>query len=445
MFKLHQTQMDSILDEVGNVDKIGVPGVRFDVTNPTGRPGFTFSNFVDYCATYDKGFLHMFSPNHFVETTATPLSVLRRYDVMQYFLSYNEEIGITKFGHAEMVEKLCKSVLQNKPSGSTVVIVTIPNTNEDLTEYIIGNYLGDCLSNNTDAIQYINDIHEDELLVFMPVDVNPENVGKNKATLFSTMMEYGPVRLVEDEYTPTEFVVVTDSLYYFVGNNPTPAKLQDYLAKGIRFIECRQDHEVSSGTPFLNRTESNALLYFPLKDLYLNTSGVEFHNYYVSSRIHKVPLYTINSLKQKISVIVPREETVFPKNTVQQLLYSMYEQHRTQTFFSEKCGYVLLFASTEKGAFDDICLNYDLIVPYGDISTLPYMTSLQVTDNELGRYDGYNSYKYLFVHVSNRHGITKEQIGSLLRVAEAHKFHVVIMQEHPNETAVYNDSKKFFI
>lgn len=442
MFKLHQTQMDSILDEVSDMDKTGV---RFAVTNPTGKPGFTFSDFENYCDAYDKEFFHMFSHNHFVETTATPLSVLRRYDVMQYFLSYNEEIGITKFGHAEMVEKLCKSALQNKPTGSTVVIVTIPNTNEDLTEYAIGNYLGDCLSNNADAIEYINDIHEDERLVFMPVDVNPENIGKNKAALFSTIMEYGPTRLVEDEYTPTEFVVVTDSLYYFIGNKPTPAKLQDYLAKGIRFIECRQDHEFSSGMPFLNRTESNALLYFPLKDLYLNTSGVEFHNYYISSSIHKEALYTINSLKQKMSVIVPREETVFPQNTVQQLLYSMYEQHRTQTFFSEKCGYVLLFLSTEKDAFDHICLNYDLKVPYGDIDVLPYRESLQVTDNELGWYDGYNSYKYLFVHVSNQHGITKGQIGSLLHVAEAHKFHVVIMQEHPNETAVYNDSKKFFI
>lgn len=442
MFKLHKTQMDSILDEVSDMDKTGV---RFNVTNQIGRPRFIYSDFENYCDAYDRGFFHMFSHNHFVETTATPLSVLRRYDVMQYFLSYDEETGITRFGYAQMVEKLCKSVLQIKPYGSTVIIITIPSTKEDLTENVIGNYLGDNLSNNADAIEYINALHEDELLVFMPVDEDPKNVGKNKAALFSTMMEYGPARLVEDEYTPTEFVVVTESLYYFVGNDPTPSKLQDYLAKGIRFIECRHDTKFNFGMPFLNRTDSTGLLYFPLKDLYLNTSGVEFRNYYIPGSIHKVSLYTINSLKQKMSVIVPREETVFPQNTVQQLLYSMYEQHRTETFFSEKCGYVLLFLSTEKDAFDHICLNYDLKVPYGDIDVLPYRESLQVTDNELGWYDGYNSYKYLFVHVSNQHGITKGQIGSLLQVAEAHKFHVVIMQEHPNETAVYNDRKKFFV
>ena len=442
MFKLHQTQSDAILDEVSDMDKTGV---RFAVTNPTGRPGFVFKDFEDYCDTYERKFFHMFSHNHFVETTAFPLSVLRRYDVMQYFLSYDEEIGSIKSGHAELVTKLCKSVLQVKPYGSTVVIVTIPSIKEDLTECEIGNYLGDNLSNNTEAIQYINALHEDELLVFMPVDVDPKKIGKNKAALFNTMMMYGPARLVEDEYTPTEFVVVTESLYYFVGKDPTPAKLQNYLAKGIRFIEYRDDTKFNCGMPFLNRMYTNALLYFPLKDLYLNTSGVKFRNYYISSSIHKETLYTINSLKHKKSVIVPREETVFPKNTVQQLLYSMYEQHRTETFFSENCGYVLLFLSTEKDAFDDICLNYDLNVPYGDISPLPYRESLQVTDNELGWYDGYHSYKYLFVHASNQHGITKSQISSLLQVAEAHKFHVVILQEHPNETAVYNDSKKFFV
>lgn len=438
MFELKQTEMQDIIELMYEDTE---SGVRFTVKNR--KPSLDWCDYQHYCNSFDKDYQTLFGDGHFAELTETPLDTYRRWDAMQYFMSYSEQLNMVQCGYADLFARLIKSVYRNKPAGQVVVILAMGSPRNYLSEDYIENYLGAGMNANKDSIKYICNQNKADNLGFVAITDDPERAEENTARLFNCMMDYGMTRMVEGEYVPTEFVVITESMTFFSGPKPHPVAMQKFFSKGIRFIEHRHDTAFSCGIPLLNRKSTSGILYFPIEDRYLKSTGIEYRNYYVPSSIHDTDFRNSRSLSETMNVIVPTEEKVFPIHTVQRILYAMIEQNMT-VLDSDPNGYVLLFMSTEANAFDMCNLRYILDVPYGEIDTLPYDTNDIKLIEALKKYDAYNSRKYLFYHIANHRNVPKHDIERMAHLIKDHGFHLVPLQTHPNETRVYEDTKKFF-
>ena len=199
-----------------------------------------------------------------------------------------------------------------------------------------------------------------------------------------------------------------------------------------------------SGMPVINRTSTSGILYFPIKNRYTSASQVKFHNYYVPSSIHKTNFRFAQPLSKPIYEIVPAEETPFPVHTMQSIMYALIEQNMTDPKYNPKYGYNFVFMSTEIDAFEDYRPQFELDIPYGTTITLPSDISMTELENILKSHKESQTYRYLFVHASNIHTIAKKNVSELLKISEPCGFHLIVMNTHPNETAVYEDTKKFF-
>lgn len=439
MFKLKQVEITNTITEVANESK---PELAFVVTN--NHPALEWKDYMELCANVEEDHLTLFGDDHFAEVTETPLNTYRRWDVAQYMLSYGEQDYLVRYGLADLYSRFVKSVYEFKPAGQVVVIFAIGNERNYLTQKFLDNCLGSGCNINKSAMEYLNKQHEADNVAFIPVIEDPDKYEENTSRLFECMMNYGMVREVEDEYVPTEFVVVTESLNYFTGHAPGPEKLQRLLSRGIRFIEYRFDMVFGSGMPVINRTATSGILYFPIRNRYTSASQVKFRNYYVPSSIHKTNFRFSQSLSKPIYEIVPAEETPFPVNTMQSIIYALIEQNMTDPKYNPKYGYNFVFMSTEIDAFEDYHPQFELDIPYGTTITLPSDISMTDLENILKSHKETQTYRYLFVHASNIHTIAKKNVGELLKITEPCGFHLVVMNTHPNETAVYEDTKKFF-
>lgn len=232
MFKLKQVEITDIVAEVANEDK---PELAFVVTN--NHPALEWKDYMELCTNVEEDHLTLFGDNHFAEVTETPLDTYRRWDVAQYMLSYGEQDYLVRYGLADLYSRFVKSVYEFKPAGQVVVIFAMGNERNYLTQKFLDNCLGSGCNINKSAMEYLNKQHEADNVAFIPIIEDPDKYEENTSRLFKCMMDYGMVREIEDEYTPTEFVVVTESLNYFTGHTPGPEKLQSLLSRGIRFIE----------------------------------------------------------------------------------------------------------------------------------------------------------------------------------------------------------------
>lgn len=451
MFELKQSEITKIIDKVYEEEE---SGIRFTVKNKL--PCLEWVDYLCYCNEFDQDHVTLFDKGHFAELTGTPLATYRRWDVMQYFMSYDEQFEMTETGHASLLAKLMQSVYRNKPEGQVVVILAMESSHSYVSEAYLENYLGTGSSMNREPLEFISEQHNADNLVFIPVLADPEKAGENVSRLYSCMIECGMTRIVEDEYTPTEFVVITENLNLFTGKRPHPAVLQEFLSKGIRFIEYRYNTVFRYGMPLLNRKRSTGIMYFPTKDRYVKASGVTFRNYYVPGSISKENFRYTRPFNEIMGVIVPEEETVFPKNTMQQIIYTVIEQNTAGPKFANLCGYVMLFMSTESTAFDDYEPGMELDIPYGELDVVPSQIQPKDLKELLHKYEyrerqGHSTFdmpcmtrKYLFLHISRKADVERGKIKDLAHTLEAYGFHLVTMREHPNETGVYKDTKKFF-
>ena len=171
---------------------------------------------------------------------------------------------------------------------------------------------------------------------------------------------------------------------------------------------------------------------------------MKFHNYYVPGSIHKTNFRFSQPLSKPIYEIVPAEETPFPANTMQSIMYALIEQNMTDPKYNHTYGYTFVFMSTEIDAFEDYRPQFELDIPYGTTITVPSNISMAELENILKSHQDKRTYRYLFVHASNINTIAKKNVSWLLKITEPCGFHLVVMNTHPNETAVYEDTKKFF-
>lgn len=390
---------------------------------------------------------------YFREITGNPLSCIRRWDMMRYFLSYDEIDDKLKHGPMKLMDKIIDSVISQKPYNKVVIVIAIPTDSAKLTSSDLNNYLQ---SGNApyDIIGDFNRLNNDDVLTYLPVCTDPL---KNQKRLFNRMINMGMLRVVEGEYEPGEFVLITPDIAYFVNKSDKVYKrqmnIQVLLSKGIRIVELNDRSYVSNGQNLVIRSKTNAYLYFPTRDIYTKVSGVKYEDSYIKSEYTEANYNVYNGHDSAMIYLVPTENVVFPFCTFHQIITALMERTISDSHYnSNKDIHSAIYSMNES--------NYnEMAKRIMNINTFPSMTSVfnfhvktkgQITAEDCDVFEeaikkefvSEDNCNILFFHVPNWTNVNLNIQKMLASICNKHNVTLIFLQEDPRETAIYEEMMK---
>lgn len=396
--------------------------VAFQVTDGSAPSQVNFDNFHG-----DEG--SEFTTAHFCELNGNPLTVYRRWDVMKYYPSYDDIAWQMKHGRAKIVERLTRSVIMHHPVHEVVVILAVPSERKTPSQKEVNNWLCGRDPENKEIVEELNKFNNDDILEYIAVNPNRTNA-ENQNRLFSRIMNIGAYYNSENEWFPREFVLITQSINWFTDHEPSV--MQSLLAKGIRVVEIHDDIDVSDGKIAIDRIHEFGLLYFPTDDFYLTGSGVEYHNYYVRSRISNTRL-DFNAPFTDIHIpVVMKNESEYPFMAAQQIVYAIHDQCFAQKNYERVYDFNFVFASCKDTKYAiGYAPRFDLDMCYGN----PTQVEKAVTSENVEEYlangtEVITSYNYFLYFIpKDMTNIPKEEILNLGKKLAKHKYYFIIMYE----------------
>ena len=389
---------------------------------------------------------------YFKEITGNPLACIRRWDIMRYFLSYDEIDDKLKHGPMKLMNKIIGSIIAQKPYNKVVVVVAIPTDYAKITRSDLNNYLQ---SGNAprDVIEDFNRLNNDGILTYLPVCDDPL---KNLKRLFNRMINMGIPRVVEGEYEPGEFVLITSDISYFVNKANRVFKrqmcIQVLLSKGIRIVELNDRSYISNGQNLVNRFKTNAYLYFPTRDTYAKVSGVKYEDSYIKTEYTEANYNVYNGHDPAMIYLVPTENKVFPFRTFRQIIIALMERTISDSHYnSNKDIYSAIYSMNES----DNELGKEIM----NMNTYPSITSVlnfhvetkgQITTEDCDVFEkaikkefvSEDNYNLLFFHIPNCMNVSFNVQIILAGICNKHNVTLIFLQEDPRETAIYEEMMK---
>lgn len=392
---------------------------------------------------------------YFREITADPLSCIRRWDMMRYFLSYDEIDDKLKHGPMKLMNKIINNVISQKPYNKVVVIIAIPSDSSKLTSSDLNNYMQ---SGNApyDVVQDFNRLNNDDIVTYLPVCNNPI---KNQRRLFNRMINMGMTRVVEGEYEPGEFVLITPNIAYFVNKTNEVYKrqmnIQVLLSKGIRIVELndRDRSYILNGQKLVIRSKTNAYLYFPTRDIYTKSSGVKYEDSYIKSEYTESNYNVYNGYNSAMIYLVPTENKVFPFCTFHQIITALMERTISDTRYDSNKDILSAIYSMNESDYNEMTEGIM------NINTYPSMTSVfnfhaktkgTITAEDCDAFEesiekeftSEDNYNLLFFHIPNWMNVNLNTQKMLASICNKHNVTLIFLQEDPRETAIYEEMMK---
>lgn len=391
---------------------------------------------------------------YFKEVTATPFSCIRRWDMMRYFLSFDEIADQTKHGPMRLMSKVIEYVIHQHPANKVVVVVAIPSTKSKLSELELVNYLRPT-DTSLDTIKIFNKYNHEDVLTYLPVGEDAPL--ENQRRLYNRMINMGMTRVVEGEYEPANFVLITPDISYFVPKKPKvvdrQARLQLLLSKGIQIVELNDRPYILGGSNMVNRRDSNAYLYFPTEDIYIPSAGITYRNPYIRSSYSSVNYNTYGVNDVSLFYFVPHEYEHFPYESLSQIITALVER---VTYASDYDKYkdfdfrvYSLNAKVPETLKDKLS---DINAYLGSLSEfkLPTEASERINYRDIDNLEDAikeqfthpDNYNYLFFHIPNWVDVSLDKQATITTICKHNGVQIVFLQEDSRETNLYQETHK---
>lgn len=437
MLTLNESKMKLIPEKAYN------KGVRrcLSVFNRTYDPSIDMNAMEDADDEY-------FNALYFKEITTAPFSCIRRWDVMRYFLSYDEIAYQRQKGPMKLINDVMDYVIGQAPIPQTVVVVLIPTTQSVIAMDDVDDYLR-ASDADISLVRKFNDYNTKELLTYLPATEDPI---VNQRRLLHRMINMGMSREVECEWVPTKFVVITPDLKYLVKRSEmvagTEAKLLTYLSKGIQIVELNDRPYVSGGRDLVNRRTTNAFLYFPTSDIYLKSSGVEYEDYFIESKYTGPENTFFRSHEDCIVHLVPHEKGIFPCEAARKIITVLVENIRYDEKYDRYNDFEFLVYSTDNNLsavqkeIRQIDVSTVILDTLEDTRRVDPDFSGTYFENMFEQKVRQNNYTFLLYHVQNWKTVSNETRTQITHIASRYNVQVIFLQEDPRETNIYEESHK---
>lgn len=391
---------------------------------------------------------------YFKEVTASPFSCIRRWDMMRYFLSFDEISDQAKHGPMRLMGKVIEYVIHQHPANKVVVVVAIPSTKSKLSERELVNYLRPT-DTSLDTIKIFNKYNREDILTYLPVGEGAPL--ENQRRLYNRMINMGMTRMVEGEYEPANFVLITPDISYFVPKKPKvadrQARLQLLLSKGIQIVELNDRQYILGGTNTVNRRDSNAYLYFPTEDIYMPSAGITYRNPYIRSSYSALNYNTYGISDAALFYFVPHEYEHFPYESLSQIITALvervtyasdYDKYKDFDFrvysLNSQCADILNDKLSDINSYLGSLAEFKLPteapeqINYRDIDNLEDAIKEQFTNE--------NNYNYLFFHIPNWVTVSLDKQATITKICKTNGVQVVFLQEDFRETNLYQETHK---